>query len=67
MMRKAPRLWTLHTLFDYVNNGGVSVGTKTGEWYPARPEGYHSLKSRIKLAWKVFTGKADAITWPVGQ
>jgi hypothetical protein len=34
---------------------------------PARPLGYYSLRSRIRLAWMVFTGKADALVWPGGQ
>jgi len=33
------------------------------EYIPARPMGFYSLKSRLSLAWAVFTGKADAIFW----
>jgi hypothetical protein len=29
-----------------------------------RPEGFASLGSRLRCAWLVFTGKADAVTWP---
>ena len=32
-------------------------------WVPARPVGYPSWRSRIRLAWAVFTGKADALFW----
>jgi len=32
-------------------------------WIPARPEGMYSLKSRFILAWKVFSGKCDALYW----
>ncbi len=35
----------------------------SGEWVPARPEGSFCLIRRLKLAWKVFTGKADALVW----
>lgn len=35
-----------------------------GVWYPARPIGYFSLLHRVKAAWLVFTGKADALLWP---
>lgn len=35
-----------------------------GGWLPARPMGLFSLKSRVKLAWMVFTGRADAYVWP---
>lgn len=36
-------------------------------WVPARPLGYYSLRNRIKCAWLVFTGKADALVWPMDQ
>jgi hypothetical protein len=37
----------------------------TGDgWWPARPIGYYGgLNRRFKLAWKVFTGKADVLVW----
>jgi hypothetical protein len=38
-----------------------------GHWVPARPEGFASWRYRVKAAWMVFTGKADALVWPVGQ
>jgi hypothetical protein len=31
-------------------------------WVPARPLG--GLQSRFKLAWMVFTGRADVLHWP---
>lgn len=34
-----------------------------GKWVPARPEGRKGLFRRFKLAWKVFTGKADVLVW----
>lgn len=36
-----------------------------GRWVLARPLNYQhrSLRARIKDAWAVFTGKADAVTW----
>jgi hypothetical protein len=61
-MNKAPNKYTLRELLDTVN-GGTSVGIG-GKWYPARPLGYYSLRSRLKCAWLVFTGQADAVTWP---
>lgn len=33
-------------------------------WIPARPLPYPSWKERWKLAWMVFTGKADVAYWP---
>jgi hypothetical protein len=38
-----------------------------GQWVQCRPEGYSSFFYRVKAAWLVFTGKADALTWPKGQ
>ncbi|AUR87471.1 hypothetical protein NVP1101O_060 [Vibrio phage 1.101.O._10N.261.45.C6] len=34
-----------------------------GKWVPARPEGREGFLRRVKLAWKVFTGKADVLVW----
>lgn len=35
-----------------------------GKWQPARPISCPSLLERIRYAWWVFIGKADALTWP---
>ena len=37
-----------------------------GKWVMARPEPYYHWTARFKLAWLVFTGRADAVTW-IGQ
>lgn len=34
-----------------------------GSWYLARPEGLTGLRNRIRCAWMVFTGRADALVW----
>ncbi len=34
-----------------------------GRWHPARPTPYSSPLQRIKAAWLVFTGRADALKW----
>jgi hypothetical protein len=36
-------------------------------WIPARPTGNSSIPNRVKCAWLVFTGKADALLWPKNQ
>ena len=36
-------------------------------WVLSRSLGYASLPHRIKAAWLVFTGKADALIWEEGQ
>jgi len=35
-----------------------------GMWVPARRLGDPSMVNRFKVAWLVFTGKADALVWP---
>jgi len=66
-VKNAPTLWTLKRLVDYVNKGECLAETKTEGWVPARPLGYYSLSSRVKIAWKVFRGQADAVTWPTDR
>ncbi len=34
------------------------------KWQPARPVSYPTLPKRIRMAWWVLIGKADALTWP---
>jgi len=40
-----------------------------GKWVPARPLNHkvRSIRQKIREAWMVFTGKADALLWPRGQ
>lgn len=42
----------------------TSCGLPDGRWVPARSTGYHSWQNRIRAAFLVFIGKADAVTWP---
>ena len=41
-----------------------ATGEKGVAYVPARGEGFASLENRIHCAWLVFTGQADALTWP---
>ena len=61
---KAPSIWGVVELINSAQNTQAEID---GEWVPARPIGYFSLKNRIKCAFMVFTGKADALVWPKGQ
>jgi hypothetical protein len=51
------------------NNGFVelltttSVGFDDGRWAPSRPLDGGPFWQRWKLAWAVFTGRADALFW----
>ena len=42
----------------------LQAGLPDGRWVPARPEPFVGGFRRFKAAWLVFTGKADALTWP---
>lgn len=52
------------------NPHGVSTEWKLPNgktwWGPARGYGWNQLRplGRFKAAWMVFTGRADALTWP---
>lgn len=41
----------------------TSKQTPDGRWVPARPIGMFGLRYRLKAAWRVFTGRADAVIW----
>lgn len=62
---KYPTIWQLNNLLR--SAGTVQASTDGNTWHHARPAGYPSIKQRIKAAWLVFTGKADAVVWPEGQ
>lgn len=44
----------------------ISCGLPDGRWVPARSLSWNQLRffGRFKAAWLVFTGRADAITYP---
>jgi hypothetical protein len=63
-MKKAPSIFGACELISTAKETQVRLG---GEWVIARPFGYFSFKHRIKCAWMVFTGKADALIWPKNQ
>ena len=64
MLNSAPNRWTLHSLREHMESGPQTSVAGGMLWEPSRPYGYFSLPSRVKLAWAVFTGKADALFWP---
>ena len=65
-MKRAPSAYTLSSLAKAAD--GTAMASPDGEsWHPARPEGLHSFRSRLRLAWEVFTGRADVIRWPGNQ
>jgi len=65
-MKQAPHIWRLDNLIGWCNSTR-SFDEKTGIWVPARPFGFFPLRHRLKAAWLVFTGKADALLWKWGD
>lgn len=59
-----PLIITIDSAVTSATHVHANIG---GQWVPARPEGYASFRSRVRAAWLVFTGKADALTWGGGQ
>lgn len=62
MLNQAPHSWTIDSLLKAANEGPHTL--VNGRWEPSRPYGYFSLRNRARLAWQVFTGRADALFWP---
>lgn len=65
MSAKTPNIILLGNLLQSVNECAMSPDGKV--WYPARPTGFWSWSYRLKAAWLVWTGRADALIWPAGQ
>lgn len=66
--KKAPSQYNADALVQQVKRGDLPASSVDGNsWVICRSEGYFSLVRRTKLAWMVFTGKADALTWSQGQ
>jgi len=61
---KNPSVYSLRHIVDKHNDSQTEIN---GKWVPARPIGLYSLRERFRIAFMVFTGKADALTWPEGQ
>ena len=59
-------MYTLEGLLNNANQNQVEIN---GNWVPARPvEIMDCLEfRRLRDAWAVLTGKADAFVWPEGQ
>jgi hypothetical protein len=61
-MKCTPNLWRVRELSAFVEKG-PKAQTGAGFWVPARPLGVFSLRKRIRLAWRVFVGRYDALEW----
>ncbi len=60
-MKKTPNLFTLRQLLDAVNGASAYID---GRWVPARPIGFWAIRHRMRCAWLVWMGEADAVVWP---
>lgn len=70
-MKPEPRLWLSNNLHAYLNDPdtpkvGIEVRGQT-LWVPARAVGVASFMDKVRLAWLVFTGQADALMWTVAS
>jgi hypothetical protein len=61
-MNRAPGLYNARQLM--LTGMESQAQLPNGCWVPARPLGLFSFRSRLRLAWMVFTGRADALVWP---
>lgn len=59
MLDNAPNIIKLEDLGNVNDQACID-----GEWVPARPLGFYSIKHRLKAAWLAFTGKGDVLLWP---
>ena len=55
--------WTFEMLTQSLQNTHTQLNRK---WVPARPL-VGSWIDRLRDAWEVFRGRADAFKWPEGQ
>lgn len=61
---RSPNLFAVQSLVRMASENQKQIN---GKWIPARPLGFSGFRYRLKCAWLVFTGRADAVRWPEGQ
>jgi hypothetical protein len=61
---KCPNIMTVKSVQESANTCQAEIN---GSWVPCRPAGFVSVWHRLRAAWLVLVGKADALTWPEGQ
>ena len=49
----------------YFGNSPVLAQMKDGRWCNSRPIPYDSLFNRVRHAWNVLIGRADALYWTI--
>jgi len=61
MNKHYPNIMTVKEVLWLSEN--AAAGLPDGRYVPARPMGWPTFGRRMKAAWLVFTGKADALKW----
>lgn len=61
-MKRHPNLISAYQMCSGFFNDTETL-LPSGDWVPARPEGFASLWWRFRAAWMVFTGRWDALFW----
>lgn len=61
--KQAPNRVNAEELYNRSLNSCQTLRQVNGGYVPARMMGYDSIPRRLKLAWDVFRGKADALYW----
>lgn len=56
-------IWLLMELLEHSKD---VQGEINGKWVPARPVS-GPFRLRLRAAWEVLVGRADAFKWPEGQ
>ncbi len=62
-----PIIWKAGNLVNYCLRGEAQESTDGGRWQPCRPLGVPTLRNRVRAAWLVFSGRADALLWDFGR
>ena len=60
----------IYTLKAILEASKMATCEIDGNWVPCRPLGWPGIRGiwfRVKAAWLVLTGEADAVVWPGGQ
>lgn len=65
-MRRDPRIIDIEEAVRQARENTTLITDVNGKerWVPARGLGYATIRDRLRYAWLVFTGKADALIYP---
>jgi hypothetical protein len=52
------------TVEEFLRTASENQACINGKWLPVRFLGWGGMRNRLRAAWLVFTGRADALVWP---